>query len=127
MSFPSLEDQLKESCIHYRGASSLEPCRKGLDTNRFELWDTTPCMNGNQEGTEACPEAEYMTAEQIQKKVSEIMTIGRKFGEDLKNWICPRCGTDIQKELQIGQCFYAEPCGCRIAQGKARGVRPEKK
>jgi hypothetical protein len=42
----------------------------------------------------------------------------RKFFADLAANVCPHCGQAITRKRQNGRCVYADPCGCRLYQGK---------
>ena len=33
---------------------------------------------------------------------------------------CWHCGTHLTAKRQVGPCIYAEPCGCRLGQGRLR-------
>lgn len=43
----------------------------------------------------------------------------------MNNGICHVCNAKVEKEVQVGCCVYAEPCGHRLYQGTAKGADDE--
>jgi hypothetical protein len=47
------------------------------------------------------------------------------FVERMAAGVCPECQQKIEKEKQVGRCVYAEPCGHRLGQGRAKKTYPK--
>lgn len=54
----------------------------------------------------------------------EFETVLKILKNGMDNWICIRCGQPVAFERQSGCDVYAEPCGCRLWYGTARGRKP---
>lgn len=46
----------------------------------------------------------------------------KHYFECLHAGICHVCGVKVENQIQVGRCVYADPCGHRLYQGKARWV-----
>lgn len=57
----------------------------------------------------------------------EVAEYIKAFMTNLKNDICPHCGTPITNKRQVGRCVYADPCGCRLYQGNLDEQAKEKR
>lgn len=64
-----------------------------------------------------CSKREFYTPEEIEAKAAASLERLRQYSEDYKNDICPNHKIPMVKK-QIGRCIYADPCGCRLGQGK---------
>jgi hypothetical protein len=61
--------------------------------------------------------ADSLTDEELQHLID---LKAAQFLTRLATGICTVCGGQVTKEVQVGRCVYAEPCGHRMRQGKAR-------
>jgi hypothetical protein len=66
-----------------------------------------------------CAQASYPTKEEEDADTARVMEVLRLRMEDITNSICPDHKIPITK-VQIGRCVYAEPCGCRLYQGRLK-------
>jgi hypothetical protein len=49
------------------------------------------------------------------EKLLEVLKQTLGLAED---GLCPHCKEPMVKQKQIGRCVFADPCGCRLYQGK---------
>ncbi len=54
-----------------------------------------------------------------QERQREVAAIFETYWRKLDAGVCPHCDTAIARKRQVGRCVYAEPCGCRLYQGRA--------
>ncbi len=112
-------------CEYFNGVQH-EVCEQGInymDVRQISeppgLPAEFPCTSSN--GTEVkCPLAQFPSEAEAQAKEAETQRMIRGFFENLQNDICPHCRTAIEARRQGGRCVYAEPCGCRLYQGKLK-------
>ena len=52
---------------------------------------------------------------------AEIAAVLRQWHEDIAAGRCWQCHQPITAKVQVGRCIYAEPCGCRMGQGRLPG------
>lgn len=131
-------DSYDDWCVHYRGFMRpidvpLEEatCEAGVRylsvevadvpgaTNRL---DRLPCFKRN--GL-PCPSQRFNTPEEAAFKRAAADASIAAFVNDLADDICPHCKTPVTKQVQVGRCVYAEPCGHRLFQGKAKTITQE--
>ena len=102
-------------CKYYNGLHS-KVCRAGVIYNdvRDPVGDVlqVPCFK-DRGCTERCEKASFRTPEEEEARFNEVL---KRYEENMKNNICPHCGTPIQEKKQVGRCVYAN-CGCRLYQG----------
>lgn len=55
------------------------------------------------------------TTPEVQAAIEAFMQIWK---ERTARNECFQCGTPLTAQRQIGRCIYAEPCGCRLGQGR---------
>lgn len=65
-----------------------------------------------------CVLREAPTVEEVEQAETERNARFRETMDNIQNNICPTHKTPMTKR-QVGRCVYAEPCGCRLYQGKA--------
>lgn len=70
-----------------------------------------------------CDKRQFPTAEEVAEFEVQCDAKFREHMENIKNDICPTHKISITKK-QVGHCVYADPCGCRLYQGKL--VKKEK-
>lgn len=114
--------QWQQKCVHFNGTIH-ESCEAGIcyDDVRDESTHpySYPCFSDRESST-TCDKARFRTVEEAKAKEREEMAEIEEFLSKAKHGICPRCGTVIERERQVGRCVYAIPCGCRLWQGTAR-------
>ena len=54
------------------------------------------------------------------EEVEQLEQAALQFFDRLINGVCTVCGGEVTKHVQVGRCVYAEPCGHRMYQGKAK-------
>lgn len=111
-----------EFCKHYHGMHLGKQCDAGIlyegvrsDRQEHHPDGDYPCYNPK---IKTCDHAVYPTTEEIAAHETKIAQWLTPFQTDLDNDICPHCKTPIQHWQQVGRCVYAEPCGCRLYQGR---------
>ncbi len=113
--------QLMNTCVHFNGTIN-DRCEAGIryhdvcDRDRT-LRDRYPCWQDSK-CTLQCDRRQFMTETEAKAKDEEAMQEVRQFFEKLEQNICPHCGATIQVRQQVGPCVYAQPCGCRLYQGR---------
>ncbi len=106
-------------CKHYNGLHS-KVCR--ADVSYESVKDPAgailhlPCFK-DQGCTERCEKASFRTPEEVAAEDERVSEALKKYLDNIKNNICPHCGTPIQEKKQVGRCVYAMPCNCRLYQG----------
>ena len=101
------------------GSAFRRPCidwelwneRKG------KVWDNDG-QKQNWERRGHCPKRTVPTAEEVVEDEARCEAVFKEWSENITNNICPTHKVPITKK-QVGRCVYAEPCGCRLYQGKA--------
>jgi hypothetical protein len=110
-------------CRHFNGMMH-ESCKAGVLYE--EVRDTTtrpygyPCfLNGPiPHGAIPCAAASFPTEEEGREWERGVNESAARFASELAAGRCPHCGRDIVRKRQVGRCVYADPCGCRLYQGK---------
>lgn len=64
-----------------------------------------------------CDKREAPTVEEVEEFEAKMEAKFKETMDNIKNDICPNHKTPMTKK-QVGRCVYAEPCGCRLYQGK---------
>jgi hypothetical protein len=121
MEHKSLTDQIGNKCRYFNGLMH-NVCDAGIAyqsvQNHRERPLRLPCLK--EDGcTERCPKASFLSAEEIAEKEAEIREAAIAFFRDMQSGLCPHCRQPVQKQVQVGRCVYAEPCGHRLWQGEA--------
>jgi hypothetical protein len=75
-----------------------------------------PCFGESHQGN--CPLRSFFTDEERAERDRESAQAVSDFINKLKSDVCPHCDTPITRKRQVGRCVYAEPCGCRLYQGR---------
>jgi len=127
------------TCRHFNGTANktcdkgipyesvAQPTDHGVVAPMYAL--AYPCIpHGLPLGEEVmarlcCTEASYPTKEEEEADEARTLAVIKAHFEDIKNDICPTHKVEITK-VQVGKCVYAEPCGCRLYQGKLKKKRP---
>ncbi len=110
-------------CRHYAGMHFRETCEAGVrfadvkGPDRFNY----PCFKNRCVGT-SCPQQSFYTDEEAWAHILDGRERVAKLLTDLAAGICPHCGARIDEERQVGECVYADPCGHRLYQGRAKEV-----
>lgn len=113
-------------CNHYTGIFGNKICKAGVnyetvrdDSHRDSYrW---PCTTGNGTKTK-CALAEFPTEAEAKEEEARRGKMLADFFAKIAKAICPHCDTPVESERQVGRCAYAEPCGCRRGQGRARSA-----
>lgn len=123
-----LWEQYATSCVYFNGIME-KVCRAGVsyDDPRFggrqPYRAELPCLKENPADptrTDLCDRCEFLTEEAARQKADESTRRIRAYFEKMTSGICPECDQKIERERQVGRCVYAEPCGHRLYQGRAR-------
>jgi len=118
----------REWCKHYNGFGLNSYCKAGVSYEmykRYTVVDLPPCLSEDST-MPLCSHAIYPTPEEVAAYESKLEAEIKRMMDCSNNWICRHCGSEVLNERQVGRCVYAEPCGHRLYQGKARGQRPAK-
>lgn len=110
-----------QKCRHFTGTIN-ETCKAGVNYKEMgydfitlrETNQELPCMSGSHD----CPLASFYTRQEAEQRMAEVENGLKQWQKDLAANICPTHKTPMVKR-QVGRCVYAEPCGCRLYQGKA--------
>lgn len=112
-------------CRHFNGLMN-ERCKAGVAyedvrdaTERPYRW---PCLRSNCYGeptpaATSCATADYPTEDEARDWEAAAREHTRQHMADIAANICPTHKIAITKR-QVGRCVYAEPCGCRLYQGR---------
>lgn len=112
--------QIKSGCKHFTGIQN-DQCAAGIAYKQFlyHNYDKFPCrVRDDGTFTGACTAFEFHTVEEIEQEEKDIAQAIAQWASNLEQGICPHCGTRIEHKRQIGRCVYADPCGCRLYQGR---------
>jgi hypothetical protein len=124
----SLAEQYANKCIHFNGVMNNR-CEADIayadvrqpieDRQPGDLAYALPCLK-DRKGHATCALLQFPTAEEaIEHENKAEARIAELLGK-LHDNICPHCDTPVEKQRQVGRCVYAEPCGHRLYQGKAK-------
>jgi hypothetical protein len=109
-------------CVHFNGMMN-QTCRLGIayDTVRGQERGQFPCLKQTYTDptrTDLCSSAEYLTVDQAKVKADEKMARIRAKLERMVEGYCIQCDQKIERQVKVGRCLYAEPCGHRLGQGR---------
>lgn len=120
-----------KTCRHFTGIIN-EVCELGINYDTVTSFpasraDHPPFMQtaracfgrDDEECSIVCPKREFYTKDELDEQERQQYERLNQYFEDLKNDICPNHKIPITKK-QIGRCIYADPCGCRLGQGKLK-------
>lgn len=114
-----------EWCKHYNGLTH-EECRAGIpyatveaDERDEQNYRRFPCFQGDG-CADLCACVEYPTPDEVAERNRHVAATFTKYLSDIEAGKCPFCGSPIERERQVGRCVYADPCGHRLYQGKAK-------
>jgi hypothetical protein len=118
-------DDEKDWCRHYNGVGNGPVCKAGVlyETVKDVIPDGHPSWTYpyyNPKAQTICAKREYYTDAELaehEKAVVAFIDSMTAF-TDRKTEDCIHCGKHVTKLRQVGRCVYAEPCGCRLWQGK---------
>lgn len=115
-----MNKQERAGCRHFRGIQ-YTTCNAGVQRRTLPM--PIPCLPAFSDRYETtCPLFAFKTDEEIEKREHDFEKWWAEFESNLKANICPHCKAPITKKVQVGQCVYAEPCGCRLYQGRLAGA-----
>lgn len=121
------------TCIHHNGTIN-EKCDAGIvyttvgetvDLGRDGMPFVAACYRNYEwaghriECNFTCEKQEFPTLEEVEKDIAETDAALAIHLEQIANDICPTHNIAITKR-QVGKCVYAEPCGCRLYQGRLK-------
>ncbi len=111
--------QVAAGCRHYNGAFYHDRCEADIEYQKLDRpLPCLPAVDGTYKTN--CPLFEYHTQAELDAKDKWFREELEKFERDLASDVCPHCGTKIESKKQVGRCVYAEPCGCRLYQGRLK-------
>jgi hypothetical protein len=120
-----LRDQYQNWCIHFTGIHQ-DVCKAGIRYTSVRDSDqhpfAWPCIQDSHAAT-SCELCRYPTDAEAAEHEREMSAHIDAFLSKLANDICPDCNTPVERQRQVGRCVYAEPCGHRLFQGKAKQPR----
>lgn len=119
--------QLQNRCTHFSGLMN-ERCDVGVRYEdvaappedpadpRFGILHRLPCFT--KDGlTHRCAQARFLTDEEAHAEEAAIRDGFAEMWRKIDAGICPNHNTPMTLK-QIGRCVYADPCGCRLYQGR---------
>lgn len=118
----------REWCKNYNGFGLHKQCDAGVSYEPYRPYSVhnlPPCLSEDSTMT-PCATAIYPTPEEVAVYEAKLEAEFQRMMQCNEQWICRHCGAEILNEKQVGRCVYAEPCGHRLYQGRARGKRPAK-
>lgn len=65
-----------------------------------------------------CDKREAPTIQEVEEHEAVRLARFHEHMSNIQNGICPTHKVAMTKK-QVGRCVYADPCGCRLYQGKA--------
>lgn len=114
-------------CKHFTGFYPDKSCGAGLPYAAqlpYSFSEPPPCLSA--ESKKVCESADYPTPEEVAEEKRKLMEAVAALERCYIDWVCPTCHAEVLNERQVGRCAYADPCGHRLYQGRARGQRPVK-
>src|SRR5262245_31561912 len=127
------------TCRHFNGLIN-DQCELGIEYDSVAVESghavppmyqrAYPCVNFSLPLTEGvlvqlaskCASCSYPTKEEEEADRARVMS---KLAESLlkiQSDTCPTHDIPITKK-QVGRCVYAEPCGCRLYQGRLKAAK----
>jgi hypothetical protein len=116
---------MQRTCRHFTGIQN-KTCNVGVDYDSVRIDQKPknptvspfPCLNVD--GADYCPSYMPHTQADIEEFERAYAKAVSKFADFIirKTEDCPHCDKHVRRLEQIGRCYYARPCGCRIAQGQ---------
>jgi hypothetical protein len=120
------------TCIHHNGyfhricnaGVAYESVGEHIDLGNLGTPFVAACMknyewNGQTlECRHTCDKAEFKSRQQAEEDLDRLDKAVEDHLNKLAQSICPTHNIAVTKK-QVGRCVYAEPCGCRLYQGKA--------
>lgn len=113
------------SCKHFRGVYPHKTCGAGVTYSEVRIAGADgygwiyPCFQ-RYGRADLCVKCEYPSAKEIAAEEAEVQRVAIQFFERLVSGVCTVCGGQVIKEVKVGRCVYAEPCGHRMYQGRPR-------
>ena len=114
---------MKDKCRKFTGMMNDE-CTAGVNYMSMRVLPPEggmarwPCHHNNLDGM--CPSFVAYTDEEIQTRVDGHNKVMQSL-DDLstrESDICFHCGKQVMSMQQVGPCVYAQPCNCRLWQGR---------
>jgi hypothetical protein len=110
-------EQALNRCQHFNGLMN-DVCRAGVAYREVGGAGRWPCLRSMHGEEVECPQRQWTTSEQAESEADRADAYIRQMNERAARNECWHCGKPIQKKVQVGRCIYAEPCGCRLGQGR---------
>jgi hypothetical protein len=119
-----------QKCKHFNGTVNKR-CRAGVaydalfDAPNYSF--ALPCLprhDDDQRPIASCALRALSTREEAEAHEQAVEDALRRFTQRLVDGQCPHCGQAVEQERQVGSCVYAEPCGHRMYQGRAKRRQP---
>lgn len=116
----------KDRCKHFTGYQNIV-CEAGVTYRSLvggpdQGWlRRLPCLLGDgQHDQPICERFELPTDDEIAADKARVDALVAETVRRINEGLCPECGEKPARERQVGRCVYAEPCGHRMYQGRAR-------
>lgn len=128
MSTPSIPDEREQYrcwCRHFTGVMNPQGCKAGHHYK--DIARPLPCVRvGDGAGFGVgCPSFSAYSEAEIDAEIARSHDVMTAFLRKLDDNICPACDAPVVGHKQVGRCVYAQPCGHRLYQGKARMPRKQ--
>lgn len=120
---------MSDWCRHYNGIMGRmlgeidRQCEAGVVYSSIKateeptkVYNRYPCFEDSTVDT--CPLRSFYTDEEKAENKRQSDRAVADWLHKLESNICPHCDTPITSKRQVGRCVYAEPCGCRLYQGR---------
>lgn len=117
----SLSKRELRGCRHFNGLMN-DRCEANIAYKPFK--GNMPCLPKyvpTDTPANSCPSFELYTEAEIDAQEAATVVAFKAYVDNLSNDICPHCHTPITNKRQVGRCVYADPCGCRLYQGRLDG------
>jgi hypothetical protein len=102
-----------------------DQCNVGVNYRevRGEAAFSYPCIYHEMQGG-YCKQFENYTEKEIAESEAKIKLFIERLNnlQSGKSNTCPHCGEQITSMQKIVRCVYAQPCNCRLWQGKVPQV-----
>lgn len=108
-------------CRHYAGMYRVDACRAGVryaevkGPGQFNY----PCFKDRCENT-SCSQQSFLTDVEAWQQIVDARARITEYVTKVALNVCPICEKPVERQRQVGPCVYADPCGHRLYQGRAK-------
>jgi hypothetical protein len=110
-------------CRYFTGIAA-GVCEQAMPYRQFAGY-AYPCIPKQPTDTRVqatCPLHSLPSAEEVEVEEQRLDQALREylgtFAARQHRGECGHCGTPMEAKVQVGRCIYAQPCGCRVGQGR---------